>query len=392
MKDDNPRGGREHMIMPSHTLTTRPVTVDDMINWLRLDGFNRGLVGWSTQFSSEEVFGCPSPPTQGQLLPESQKKAVQGPPPGNADASLCAALDRAERQAEQEKEIRRKIQQHRGLIPAAVREVERRLVTAGVPIEEVRKLGRQDAASSVFVKLGRLEQIQRPVPPPPARVRIQVVCDIYGMFDQGRLWKMDLYIPRNCLFDEFEDILQRHAYVKSILEVQRVQTPERTYDPDEHAKARAIKETKPHKQVLRGKYVRAKVWGYKIVGTEETGLPIEADGHWIALCDQEDFTKLMKVVVRDASKIALICHVCLGSTSPEDVAGCGTNYISRKARSRGPQNRPLVHHRSGKMSINKTWMTSGAIGRVVLFILIQLTGNWTIGKSAVIVLLGRPGR
>ncbi|KAJ9211936.1 hypothetical protein DTO166G4_6464 [Paecilomyces variotii] len=308
MKDDNPRGGREHMIMPSHTLTTRPVTVDDMINWLRLDGFNRGLVGWSTQFSSEEIFGCPSPPTQGQLLPESQKKAVQGPPPGNADASLCAALDRAERQAEQEKEIRRKIQQHRGLIPAAVREVERRLVTAGVPMEEVRKLGRQDAASSVFVKLGRLEQIQRPVPPPPARVRIQVVCDIYGMFDQGGLWRMDLYIPRNCLFDEFEDILQRHAYVKSILEVQRVQTPERTYDPDDHTKARAIKETKSHKQVLRGKYVRAKVWGYKIVGTEETGLPIEADGHWIALCDQEDFTKLMKVVVRDASKIALICH------------------------------------------------------------------------------------
>ncbi|KAL1847165.1 hypothetical protein Plec18170_008729 [Paecilomyces lecythidis] len=319
MAENNLTGQNKPMSMPSHTLSSGGVTVDDMIHWLRLDGFNRGLVGWSTQFSPEEIFGSPSVPPQEHTLPESQKKAVQGPPSENADASLSAALDRAERQAEQERHIRWMIRQHRSLIPAAVREVERRLVGAGIPLEEVRQMGRQDAASSVFIKLGRLEELQRPTPPPPARVRIQVVCDMCSMFDGERFWTMDLYIPRNCLFDEFEDILQRHAYVKSITEVQRVKTPERNDEkcgPD-NVRPRATKEMKPRRQVLKGKYVGGKVWGYKIVGTEETNVPIEDDGRWIALCDQEDFTKLMKVVVRDASKTALICHETTLERPPE---------------------------------------------------------------------------
>lgn len=302
--------GYSTIASPSSNLAIRHVTVDDMINWLRLDGFYRGLVGWSTQFSPEEIFGSPS---QIQDLPESTKKTAQDAPLEDGNVGLHSALDQATREADQEKHVRRMIQEHRRLIPAAVREVERRLISAGIPMEEVRKMGRSDAASSVFVKLGRLEQVQRPAQPPAARVMIQVVCDIGGMDDEGGLWKMDLHIPRNCLFDEFEDILHRHAYVKGILEGERVKTPEHNndnYDAGEQGRRKAIEERKPHHQVLQGKYVRHTVWGYRIVGKKDTNVLIENDGRWIALCDQEDFTKLMKVAVRDSSKTALICHVC----------------------------------------------------------------------------------
>lgn len=38
----------------------RPSTVEDVIGWLEEDGRSRGIVGWKSDWTKEEVFGAPS--------------------------------------------------------------------------------------------------------------------------------------------------------------------------------------------------------------------------------------------------------------------------------------------------------------------------------------------
>ncbi|KAL2008445.1 hypothetical protein VTN00DRAFT_6639 [Thermoascus crustaceus] len=309
----------------------RPATVEDMIGWLRLDGFYRGLVGWSTEYGLQELFGGPPDNnnknknnSQPHLLgfpvqnkshcPRDEISAeISSAPEQQRDFSMNAVFRELSRQSEQERYVRRMLERHKRLIPAAVKEIDRRLVNAGVSGEEVQKIGPglggadadTAAASSVYAKLQRLEEARRPGPPPTPRLKIQVVCDMGGMERNNRsngTWKLELWIPKNCVFEEFEDILERHAYVRGLVEAHTGSTAVKN---SSHAYGDMQSSDPP---VLRGKYVRGKVWGYRIVSQEETDIPIENDGNWEALCGQDDFTKMMRVVVWDSSKLAVICH------------------------------------------------------------------------------------
>ncbi|KAL2003027.1 hypothetical protein VTN02DRAFT_5183 [Thermoascus thermophilus] len=314
----------------------RPATVEDMIGWLRLDGFYRGLVGWSTEDALQELLGGP-PDNSSKNENHSQPHSLGFPlqkgrrPHDEISAEIARAPEKQQqrdfsmngvfrelsRQSEQERYVRRMLERHKRLIPAAVREIDRRLMDAGVSAEEVQKitlgLGGADAetatatataASSVYAKLQRLEDALRPGPPPTPRLKIQVVCDMGGMernMNDGT-WKLELWIPKNCVFEEFEDILARHAYVQGLVEAH---TGSAAVKNGTHAYGDMQSSDPP---VLRGKYVRGKVWGYRIVSQEETDISIRNDGHWEALCGQDDFTKMMRVVVRDPSKLAVVCH------------------------------------------------------------------------------------
>ncbi|KAL2219680.1 hypothetical protein M432DRAFT_363854 [Thermoascus aurantiacus ATCC 26904] len=313
---------------PGSGSRTRPATVQDMIAWLRLDGFYRGLVGWSTEYTMQEMFGpLPGPDDTPHVLGlpvkapplhhEEEGAAPETGPPQQHDfgdgGGVNAAFRELSRQTEEEKYVRRMVERHKRLIPAAVREIDRMLVAAGVSADEVQRIGgAADAASSVYAKLQRLEEVTKTgpdnnnnnPPPPPPRLKIQVVCDVGGLERKNNgLWKLDLYIPRNCTFDEFEDILDRHAYVRGLAEA-----PQAVHNSVAYEEVNSSSSS----SVLKGKYVRGKVWGYRIVSQEETDIPVANDGTWQALCGQDDFTELMRVVVRDPSKLAVICHVsCL---------------------------------------------------------------------------------
>lgn len=322
----------------------RPATVEDMIGWLRLDGFYRGLVGWSTEYALQELFGGPPDnnnennenknnnqphslgfPVQKGHRPHDEISAeISSAPEQQRDFSMNGVFRELSRQSEQERYVRRMLERHKRLIPAAVKEIDRRLVNAGVSAEEVQKIGlglggantdTATAASSVYAKLQRLEEALRPGPPPTPRLKIQVVCDMGGMernMNNGT-WKLELWIPKNCVFEEFEDILERHAYVRGLVEAHTGSTAIKN---STHAYGDMQSSDPP---VLRGKYVRGKVWGYRIVSQEETDISIQNDGYWEALCGQDDFTKMMRVVVRDSSKLAVICHVSLLCRSHRDI-------------------------------------------------------------------------
>lgn len=302
-----------------------------MIAWLRLDGFYRGLVGWSTEYTMQEMFGpLPGPDDTPHVLGlpvkapplhhEEEGAAPETGPPQQHDfgdgGGVNAAFRELSRQTEEEKYVRRMVERHKRLIPAAVREIDRMLVAAGVSADEVQRIGgAADAASSVYAKLQRLEEALRPGPPPTPRLKIQVVCDMGGMernMNNGT-WKLELWIPKNCVFEEFEDILERHAYVRGLVEAHTGSTAIKN---STHAYGDMQSSDPP---VLRGKYVRGKVWGYRIVSQEETDISIQNDGYWEALCGQDDFTKMMRVVVRDSSKLAVICHVSLLCRSHRDI-------------------------------------------------------------------------
>lgn len=303
-----------------------------MIAWLRLDGFYRGLVGWSTEYTMQEMFGpLPGPDDTPHVLGlpvkapplhhEEEGAAPETGPPQQHDfgdgGGVNAAFRELSRQTEEEKYVRRMVERHKRLIPAAVREIDRMLVAAGVSADEVQRIGgAADAASSVYAKLQRLEEARRPGPPPTPRLKIQVVCDMGGMEMNNRnngTWKLELWIPKNCVFEEFEDILERHAYVRGLVEAHTGSTAVKN---SSHAYGDMQSSDPP---VLRGKYVRGKVWGYRIVSQEETDISIQNDGYWEALCGQDDFTKMMRVVVRDSSKLAVICHVSLLCRSHRDI-------------------------------------------------------------------------
>ncbi|KAL1964939.1 hypothetical protein VTN77DRAFT_6292 [Rasamsonia byssochlamydoides] len=196
----------------------RVATVDDMIEWLRWDGWYRGIVGWCTEYSEREVLG------PGEDDPDCNRFAPVYPPGTwrtlQRDFDLNAGLRAASHMEEHEKYIRRMIESHKKLLVEAIEDVDRRLVQAGLSVEDEENAEKR--ASSVYAKLQQLEEAKRKHRPDP-RVRIQVICHAGGADTGYEPVTLDLYIPKTCVFEEFEEILERHAHTYGMEYAQRYQ-------------------------------------------------------------------------------------------------------------------------------------------------------------------------
>lgn len=54
--------------------------------------------------------------------------------------------------------------------------------------------------------------------------------------------------------------------------------------------------------------VSERIWNYRIIRQHDRIMSLN-EGSWRALKNQDDFTELMRVIVRDNSELAVICHV-----------------------------------------------------------------------------------
>lgn len=191
----------------------RVATVEDMLEWLRWDGWYRGIVGWCTEYSDSELFS----PREAEPDGSGRLAALYSPAswrPPQRDFDLNAGLREASYMEEHEKYVRRMIESHKKLLVEAIEEVDRRLVQAGLSVDDAKPNSKnaEKRASSVYAKLQRLEDANRKRRPDP-RVRVQVICHA-GNADTGyEPVTLDLYIPKTCVFQEFEEMLERHAHV-----------------------------------------------------------------------------------------------------------------------------------------------------------------------------------
>ncbi|KKA19124.1 hypothetical protein T310_6915 [Rasamsonia emersonii CBS 393.64] len=238
----------------------RVATVEDMLEWLRWDGWYRGIVGWCTEYSDTELFS----PREAERDGSSRFAAFYSPgswKPPQRDFDLNAGLREASYMEEHEKFVRRMIESHKKLLVEAIEEVDRRLVQAGLSVEQNENADKR--ASSVYAKLQRLEEAKRKRRPDP-RVRVQVICHA-GNADTGyEPVTLDLHLP--------------HKWTEHEL--------------------RPINGENPGQE---------RIWNYRVIGKNDHIMSLR-EGSWHALRSQEDFTMLMREIVRDSSKLAVICH------------------------------------------------------------------------------------
>lgn len=288
----------------STNVAAGPATVDNMIGWLEEDGFYRGIVGWKSDWTREEVYG--SPPSEPLVLGFTYGAGDhQGPPvPPQRDFDENAGLRKQAEVARRGKQVKRMIRENKSLIPAALKEIDYRLLQAGFSPKDLQALD-TGHATDAYAKLQKLSEITGP-PPPPPRVRFQVISDVRP----GKLEKVDIYLPRNCTLGDFEETVANHRLVQFLRMKQ--------WEADmgrERAKGTSANgvnsnlqpETNPER-ASKTPTVERRVWMYHFVAEGEQPEAVD-EGTWKKIRDQYDFERLMRELLNDGSKLAMVCHV-----------------------------------------------------------------------------------
>ncbi|WEW57006.1 hypothetical protein PRK78_002465 [Emydomyces testavorans] len=270
--------------------TCRPATVDDMIQWLWHDGFNRGIVGWVNDWPTEELFTDPTTARLSFSFPLGENESNQF---NICDFDLNCVLEEVAKDVAHEEYIKRMIGSHKKLLPEAIREIDRQLRAAGVSVEEVMQLT-TGAASDAYTKLARLQEAQRPFQV-PERIQFRIVCDLPGCD-----WlPSDLYLKQICSLAEFIDATRRHNMIQYYLGGQIQQGPREDEFGNDSTSVLTTKEDGTSQRVL----------AYKLIPKDMENTWVAQDTReWIALCDESDFEKLKFILQEDKTKMAAICH------------------------------------------------------------------------------------
>lgn len=197
------------------------------------------------------------------------------------------------------------IRDHKSLVPAAIRELDSRLLNAGLSPECLNTLD-TGHATDVYAKLQKLSDITGPEPPPP-RIQFQVLSDIR----LGKLVKTDIYLPRTCTFEDFEETMIRHRLVRflrfkqqqALVDIEgKGRSPANQLSASSRLKANMMISS-------TGKQVpEQKIWLYQLVGEGESSQHVD-ESTWDKIRDQPDFARLMNLLVNDRSKSVMVCHV-----------------------------------------------------------------------------------
>lgn len=288
----------------SITGSERSPTVDDMIGWLEEDGCSRRIVGWKSDWTREEVYG--PPPTEPLVLGfkygGGDQQGADRPP--QRDFDINAAWRQQALAERREKQVKRMIRGHKQLIPPAIREIDRRLLKAGLSPESLKTLD-TGHATDVYAKLQKLSLITGP-PQPLPRIRFQVMSDIAP----GKLGLVDIYLQRNCTLEDFEESMTNHRLVR-FLRVKQLQSiaDSQREDPAPATASSGGSQCKKRLVGADGKHaLEEKMWMYQLVGEGEDS-PDIGEGTWNKIHGQSDFAGMMKALVNDSSKRVVVYHV-----------------------------------------------------------------------------------
>lgn len=290
--------------LDSTTGPERPATVEDMIGWLEEDGCSRGIIGWKSDWTKEEIFGTPpsEPLVLGFKYGGGDQQGAEVPP--QRDFDVNAAFRQQATAERREKHVKRMIQDHKNLVPAANREIDGRLLKAGLSPECLKTLD-TGHASDIYTKLQRLSEITGPEPPPP-RIQFQVMSDIRP----GNLEKVNIYLPRTCTLEDFEETMIDHRLVRFL----RFKQQQAFIGLGGNGWVSATQfganvRLEANGMVSIGKQVlEQKMWMYQLVGEAEQPQDVD-ESAWKKIRDRYDFAWLMKVLVNDSSKQVMVCHV-----------------------------------------------------------------------------------
>ncbi|KAK2796629.1 hypothetical protein FQN50_009469 [Emmonsiellopsis sp. PD_5] len=275
----------------------KKATANDMVEWLRHDGIYRKKLGWSAEWDPKHIF---DPPIPQQYPPVGSSGPIYVKQQLHPELDLSTAIKEEAIYEEHKKYIKKMIKEHKKLIPAAIKEIDRRLVEAGVSKQEVDDLT-TGVATDAYKKLARLDEATgRCIP--SSRIQFRVMSDLLP----GEWMAIDIYLPQSCELEDFEDCMLRHGLAmyayQDILQTAG-QTP---HDKDVPQVAKRDDSTFPGLAKRSG--CNTKVWGYKIAENDKDDTELRSLEGWEGLCNQEDFSTLMKILVGDKTKTALVCH------------------------------------------------------------------------------------
>ncbi|EER25529.1 hypothetical protein CPC735_066290 [Coccidioides posadasii C735 delta SOWgp] len=275
--------------LPMEAAQPRPAMVDDMIHWLWYDGFYRGVVGWVNYWPIDELFNNPQP-APGLPGFDYEDGSDQF---DMRDFDFNAALGEVAKETAFREYVKRMIRRHRQLLPAAIDEIDRRLLREGVSQQEVNELT-TGAASDAYGKLARLEEARRPFPM-PERVQFRVISDL-----PGREWlPSDLYLEHACGLTDLVDAIQRHRLIRYYPARQIGWTTDENRGVNNYSSL--------SDDTNDG--TRRKMLAYKLIpkDNESTWVAQNTDG-WDTISDDSVFVKMMGELQQDETKIAAICH------------------------------------------------------------------------------------
>ncbi|OJD28297.1 hypothetical protein ACJ73_00292 [Blastomyces percursus] len=147
----------------------RQATIDDMIEWLKRDGFHIGLLGWCTEWDPCAISGIPSStpephvlgvPTSPAEKPDEQvqfESFITMDIDEGVEMSANAEFPKGLLETSHEYYVRTMVTAHKKLLPDALKEINKRLVKAGVTRQEVEALTSGNELEA-YEKLARLEQ------------------------------------------------------------------------------------------------------------------------------------------------------------------------------------------------------------------------------------------
>ncbi|KAK2770996.1 hypothetical protein FQN53_005256 [Emmonsiellopsis sp. PD_33] len=271
----------------------KKATANDMVEWLRHDGIYRKKLGWSAEWDPKHIFDPPIP-EQHSRGPIYVKQQI------HPELDLSTAIKEEAIYEEHKKYIKKMIKEHKKLIPAAIKEIDRRLAEAGVSKQEVDDLT-TGAATDAYKKLARLDEATgRCVP--SSRIQFRVMSDLLP----GEWMAIDIYLPQSCEFEDFEDCMLTHGLAMYAYQDTLQTAVETTPDKDVPQGAEQDNATFPGLAKKSG--CDTKVWGYKIAEKDKDDMELRSLEGWEGLCSQEDFAILMKTLVGDKTKMALVCH------------------------------------------------------------------------------------
>ncbi|EQL38344.1 hypothetical protein BDFG_00698 [Blastomyces dermatitidis ATCC 26199] len=296
----------EEMAPAISNVERRPATVEDMIEWLRRDGFHIGLLGWCPEWDPCAIFGLPSStpgphvlgiPTSsadksdGQLQLESN---VTMDIDGSAEMSTNAVFPKGLLETSHAHYVRTMVRTHKKLLPDALKEIDQRLVKAGVTRQEVEALTSGDELEA-YEKLARLEQAMAKL---PLSTRLQFRA-MY-VVAPGKWRTIDINLPETHRLGDFEGSMLRRLPVLHLNKSKNLASIQGSSQP---SVASQILAKKPG--------FDKEVWAYKIAERDQSGSEEENFEGWKTLCDEEDFTELKQALLKDElkeAKIAIVCH------------------------------------------------------------------------------------
>ncbi|KLJ08626.1 hypothetical protein EMPG_15946 [Blastomyces silverae] len=284
----------------------RPATVNDMIEWLWRDGYSRGEIGWCTEWDPCAIFGLPSSTPEPHVLgmPTSSAETPDGrlqlesnvtkDIDGDVEMSANAEFPKALIETSHANYVRTMVRTHAKLLPDALKEIDQRLAKAGVTREEVEALTSGEQ-SEAYKKLARLEQAMAKCPP-STRLQFRAIFVVAP----GEWRTIDINLPETYRLGDFEGSMLRRLPVLNLNK------------PKNLASIQGSSQPSVASQTLTKKPGFDKdVWAYKIAERDQSGSEEKNLEGWKTLCDEEDFTELKKLLLKDElkeAKIAIVCH------------------------------------------------------------------------------------